>query len=228
MNSQEISHEIRIVIDNKCALDDFLMDFGFSALIFNHFTQHYLLFDTGSNGNLLLHNISRCNVQIKDIKKVVISHDHFDHTGGLSTILNHNPEIEVYVPQDNLPRFKRAFPTIQIHGVSKKIEIEEGVFSSGQLGTYISEECLFLKTLEDGMVLIVGCTHPGLENFIVKARETNTIKAVIGGFHGFNKYSYLEGIDFIGACHCTARINEIRERFPDQFKKICVGSSFSF
>lgn len=224
----EKSFEIRIAIDNKCALNGYLKDFGFSALIYNNITQNFLLFDTGSNGNILIHNLSKHDVHVKDIKKVIISHDHFDHTGGLSLILKHNPDIEIFVPYRDLMRLKRVFPEARMHGVDEMIMIEKNVYSSGQLGSRLPEQCLFLQTLDGSLLLIVGCTHPGLENFILKAREIGKIKAIIGGFHGFNKYEYLEGIDFIGACHCTAHISSIQSKFPDQIKRICVGSSFSF
>jgi len=125
-------------------------------------------------------------------------------------------------------RLKRVFPEARIHGVDEMIMIEKNVYSSGQLGSRLPEQCLFLKTFDGSLLLIVGCTHPGLENFILKAREIGKIKAIIGGFHGFNKFEYLEGIDFIGACHCTAHIGSIQSMFPDQIKRICVGSSFSF
>jgi 7,8-dihydropterin-6-yl-methyl-4-(beta-D-ribofuranosyl)aminobenzene 5'-phosphate synthase len=228
MKLHEKSFEISIAIDDKCALNGYLTNFGFSALINNHVTQNLILFDTGSNGNILIHNLSKFNVQIKDIKKVIISHDHFDHTGGLSVILKHNPDIDVFIPHDDLMRLKRVFPEARIHGVDESTMIEENIFSSGQLGSRFTEQCLYLKTLDGDILLIVGCTHPGLENFIIKARDIGKIKAIIGGFHGFNKFAYLEGIDFIGACHCTAHARSIQKRFPDQFKKICVGSSFSF
>ncbi len=228
MKLNEKSFEISIAIDDKCALNGYLTVFGFSALIYNHITQNLILFDTGSNGDILVHNLSKFNVEIKEIKKVIISHDHFDHTGGLSVILKSNPDIDVFIPHNDLMRLKRVFPEAKMHGVDERTMIEENVFSSGQLGSHFSEQCLFLKTLDGGILLIVGCTHPGLENFILKGREIGKIKAIIGGFHGFNKYSYLEGIDFIGACHCTAHASSIQKRFPDQFKRICVGSSFSF
>lgn len=228
MKSQEKSFEIRIAIDDNCALNGYLTNFGFSALIFNHLTRNFILFDTGSNGNILIHNLSKCNVHLNEINKVIISHDHFDHTGGLSVILKHNPRIDVFVPYNDVIRLKRVFPGARIHGVDERTMIEENVFSSGQLGSRLSEHCLFLKTLDGSILLIVGCTHPGLENFILKAREIGKIKALIGGFHGFNKFDYLEGIEFIGACHCTAHVSSIQKMFPDQFKRICVGSSFSF
>ena len=73
----------------------------------------------------------------------------------------------------------------------------------------------------------MGCTHPGLENYILKAQEMGDIKAIIGGFHGFNKYSYLDGIDIISPCHCSIHIDEIQKRYPNQFRKMCVGDSFT-
>ena len=99
------------------------------------------------------------------------------------------------------------------------MEIDQNIYSSGQIGKSIKEQALLLKTRNNEIIILVGCAHPGLENFIMKAQEVSKVIAVIGGFHSFQKYSYLEGIDFIGS---------IQKRFPDQFKQICVGNSFSF
>ena len=109
------------------------------------------------------------------------------------------------------------------------VEIEHNVFSSGQFsGTFTPEQCLILKVNDGKVVLLVGCAHPGLEQFIIKARKLGDIKGIIGGFHGFRKFDYLEGIDFIGACHCTQYINSIKTKFPNSFHKICVGSTLKF
>ncbi len=228
MKSQDFSFEIVIVFDDKCAKNGFLTGFGFSALIFNNFTQNYILFDTGGNGNTLIQNINKLNIDLIKIKKIIISHDHFDHAGGLSELLRRNSKFEIYVPNDDKEYFKRSYPESKIHGISELIEIEKNIYSSGQLGTHLKEQALFLRNRDDKIVLIVGCTHPGLENFILKARKTKDIKAIIGGFHGFREFSFLEGIDFLGPCHCTVHIKAIQERFPNQFRKICVGNSLIF
>lgn len=228
MTIKEFSFTITNVFDNICAKNGYLTGFGFSILIFNNFSQNYLLFDTGGDGNILVHNIKKINTDIRKINKIIISHNHFDHAGGLGEILRRNPKCETFVPKDNKSYFKRSFPESKIHGISELIEIEKNVYSSGQLGTQSKEQALFLKTKDNQFVVIVGCTHPGLENFILKAQKTNDIKAVIGGFHGFNKYSYLEGIEFLYPCHCTQNIGSIQKRYPNQFKKICVGDSFKF
>ncbi len=228
MTIKEFSFSITNVFDNRCAKNGYLTGFGFSALIFNNFSQNYLLFDTGGSGNILIHNINKIKIDLLKINKIIISHNHSDHTGGLSEILRRNSKCETYVPNDNKIYFKRLFPELKIHGISELVEIEKNVYSSGQLGTHSKEQALFLKTKYNQFILIVGCTHPGLENFILKAHKTNEIKAIIGGFHGFRKYSFLEGIDFIIPCHCTQNIEDIQKRFPNQFKKICVGDSLKF
>ncbi len=229
MNSN-YSFEIKIVYDNICHEKGFLMGFGFSALIYNHFTQNYLLFDTGGKNEVLFHNIKKFNVELSDIKKVIISHSHFDHAGSLREIYNRNPEIEIYVTKSDEYAFKSAYPEAEIYGASSLMKIEKNVFSSGNFDwSHINEHALFLKTIEDEIIILVGCAHPGVEHFILKAKEMDyEIKAIIGGFHGFRKYSYLKDIEIIAACHCTRYRDEIKSKFPNQFKQICVGTSLIF
>ncbi|MFO7794736.1 MAG: MBL fold metallo-hydrolase [Promethearchaeati archaeon] len=226
MNSNR-SFEISILFDNKCFKEGFLTGFGFSALIYNSYTQNYSLFDTGGDGRVLLHNLQQFDVETDIIKNVIISHSHFDHSGGLSHVVAQNPEVKIFIPKANLKSFQRKYPQQNIVGVSKPHEIETNMISSGQIGSSIKEQSLYLKKERD-FFIIVGCTHPGLENFIMKARDMGKVKGVVGGFHGFRKYSYLEGIDIIGACHCTSHIEAIKKRFPNYYKKICVGDRILF
>lgn len=220
--------EITIVHDDRCIEPGFRGGFGFAALIANKNTGHYLLFDTGGDGRVLLHNLQQVNVKPEQIDKVIISHNHHDHTGGLKAVYSQNNNLKIYVPQANSRRFERTFSEAKVTGITDLKKIEEKVLSSGQFGSFIKEEALYLETEEQEIVIIVGCTHPGLENFIVKARELGNIKAVIGGFHGFNKFSYLEDIEIIGACHCTRHLKEIKQQFPDHYQRTCVGTTFTF
>jgi len=207
----------------------FLTGFGFSALIYNFFTNKFLLFDTGGNGNVLLHNIQKFNLNISQIEDIIISHNHSDHVGGLNLIYQLNPKIKIYVPVKNSNSFKRSFPEANIVGILETKELDENIFSSGQIGDFsIPEQALFLKTKEKKTILLVGCAHPGLEHFILKSQQLGEIKAIIGGFHGFNKFTYLKNIEIIGACHCTQYITNISKLYPSQFRKICVGDSFLF
>ncbi|MFX1410766.1 MAG: MBL fold metallo-hydrolase [Promethearchaeota archaeon] len=225
----DLSFEISITYDNKCLEEGFLPGFGFSSLIYNHFTGNYLLFDTGGKSNILIHNIRRFNIDISQIKKVIISHNHHDHMGGLEEIQKFNPKMEIYVPIDNLKAYEKRFRMAKVYGISDLFKIEQNIYSSGQLGgSFIKEQAIFLKTRKNKIVIVVGCAHPGLEQFILKAMQIGKVIALFGGFHGFNKFSYLNGIEIIGACHCTQNINAIREQFPEQFQRVCVGNTFFF
>ena len=175
MNSN-FSFEIKIVYDNRCHEKGFLTGFGFSALIYNNFTGSYLLFDTGAKSDVLINNIKKFNVDISDIKNVVISHSHFDHTGSLREIYVKNPNIIIYVPFGNENGFKSAYQNARINSVSNLLEIEKNIYSSGQFKwSHIYEQALFLKTKESEIIIIVGCSHPGLEKFILKAKTMGRI-----------------------------------------------------
>jgi 7,8-dihydropterin-6-yl-methyl-4-(beta-D-ribofuranosyl)aminobenzene 5'-phosphate synthase len=63
---------------------DFLGEHGFSVLI-EHNGNTYL-FDTGQ-GHTLPHNVKCGGVELDRIEAILLSHGHFDHTGGLPWVL---------------------------------------------------------------------------------------------------------------------------------------------
>ncbi|MDD5286806.1 MAG: MBL fold metallo-hydrolase, partial [Desulfuromonadaceae bacterium] len=71
-----------------------LGEHGFSALI-EPSQGEPLLFDTGQ-GLTLLHNARRLNKDLTKVRKVVISHGHYDHAGGLSPLLTECGPKEVF------------------------------------------------------------------------------------------------------------------------------------
>jgi len=66
-----------------------LAEHGFSALIdiYKGKEKHRILFDTGSNENVVLYNADLLGLDLSDIEAVVISHGHQDHTGGIVNVL---------------------------------------------------------------------------------------------------------------------------------------------
>ena len=95
--------KLKILYDNK-ARECFKPAWGFSCLVE---ADEKILFDTGWDGNLLLYNMRRFDINPGDIDKVVISHDHWDHAGGLSYILNEIGNVEVFVLKSFSMRLKR-------------------------------------------------------------------------------------------------------------------------
>lgn len=47
-----------------------------------------ILFDVGGDGNTLLHNMEKLDINPDDISKIILSHGHYDHTKALPDFLN--------------------------------------------------------------------------------------------------------------------------------------------
>ena len=201
---------ITIVFDNE-APSKFKSDWGFSCLVETSSTT--LLFDTGANGDILLENMKKLNIDPQKIQVVMLSHDHWDHTGGLSKILSVNPNVIILKPT-----FSMA-----------PMEIYPKLMTTGILHSWsgIKEQSLICKT-DKGQLVITGCSHPGLEKIINVAKKFGNIYAVIGGFHGFDKFDALKGISIIMPCHCTSHKQEIQKLFPDAYEAGGVGKKLEF
>jgi len=64
-----------------------------------------LLFDTGQ-GDLLQHNAPQLRVSLADIEAIVLSHGHYDHTGGLDKALATAPKARLFLhPAALAPKF---------------------------------------------------------------------------------------------------------------------------
>ena len=99
-------YRITILCENSAGpISGTLGEHGFSALI-EPSQGEPLLFDTGQ-GLTLLHNARRMNKDLAKVQNVVISHGHFDHTGGLLPLLTECGPKQVHAhPGIFTPRFR--------------------------------------------------------------------------------------------------------------------------
>lgn len=202
---------VRIVYDNE-AKTGFRPDGGFSALI--ETAAGTLLFDTGASADLLSYNLGRLGVQRAQIDRIVLSHEHHDHTGGLPAVLQH--DTAVYVPHSFTRNLKAAIAReAKLVEIAAPDELLPGIHTTGELGSGIREQSLVLETRK-GVVVVTGCAHPGLEAILAVAANYGELYGVIGGFHGFAQLELLRLLGLIAPCHCTAQKRAIHARYPAQ------------
>jgi 7,8-dihydropterin-6-yl-methyl-4-(beta-D-ribofuranosyl)aminobenzene 5'-phosphate synthase len=207
--------KVTIVYDNEVEKEGLVEGWGFSALVQAENTSP-ILFDTGADSPTLLHNMRGLGIFPEGIGTIVISHAHGDHTGGLSGILEVNKDAEIYVPAS----FWVTIPGRKVITVTGPLQISEQVFSTGELEGI--EQSLALKT-DKGILVLVGCSHPGVGNIIDAASRFGEVYGIVGGFHGFHDFDRLSGLSLIGPCHCTQYKSEIRQLFPQQCVKCGAG-----
>lgn len=204
--------KLRIVYDNE-AKEGLESDWGFSCLI--EAEGRKILFDTGASSEILSHNMLRLGIRKEDIEIIALSHEHWDHIGGLDAALHQNAT--VYIPGSFTRGAKKRIEekAAEVLEISGPADIVPGVHTTGELGAGIKEQSLVLETKGDkGVVVLTGCAHPGLETILEAAKGFGELYGAIGGFHGFAKLKLLEGLKMVMPCHCTVRKEEIMKMYP--------------
>jgi 7,8-dihydropterin-6-yl-methyl-4-(beta-D-ribofuranosyl)aminobenzene 5'-phosphate synthase len=230
---------ITIIFDNHACRQDLETGWGFSCLVSG--AEKTILFDTGP-GEALLGNMEKLEIEPGGIDTVVLSHIHPDHTGGLESFLEKNPEKAVYLPESFPRDFKER---IKAHGakvvkVGKAMEICDNVWSTGQLGKWTKEQSLVIQT-DKGLVVISGCAHPGIVNIIKAAKDLmkDEIFLAIGCFHlewavkgkiekNISVFEQSE-VKYVGLCHGSGeRAKELfAEHFGRNYIKVGAGKKIT-
>lgn len=219
---------ITVTFDNNQYKDGLKTSWGFSCLIKG--AVKTILFDTGGDDSILLENMKKLEIDSEEIDLIVLSHIHGDHIGGLGGFLRINPKVYVYLPKSfplSLKRNIEKYGT-KVVDVQKPIQICKGIYSTGELGTWIIEQSLIIHT-DKGIVVITGCAHPGIVKIVEKAKDIikDDVLLVMGGFHLGNKNSkQIEtiisslknmGVKYVGPCHCSG--DNARELFEKEYQK---------
>jgi 7,8-dihydropterin-6-yl-methyl-4-(beta-D-ribofuranosyl)aminobenzene 5'-phosphate synthase len=97
---------LRCLVDNN-TLDaaSYKTEFGVSFTI--QTTAGRILFDTGLSGSVLVHNAVRMGIDLREMNALILSHAHYDHTGGLQAFMQYSqPGLPLYTHPDIFrPRF---------------------------------------------------------------------------------------------------------------------------
>lgn len=93
------------LLDNLVYKQGLKAEHGLSFLL--EIEDKRILFDTGQS-DLFLHNATKLGILPETIDAVILSHGHYDHTGGLYPFLRENTKAKVYA--------KEAIFTPKFHG----------------------------------------------------------------------------------------------------------------
>ena len=267
-----------LIEDHKNKTMDLYYQHGISMLIEDG--DDKLLFDTGRDGRFIdnynnLVNKYNKNISMDDLKTVVISHAHNDHSGGLLRLLNEKKGLNLYVGKgffegkfritedgrtcyisnpltysdakklanqvtiidndllqltDNIYIVRQFKKTNDIETIPANfvLNINNEKFEPDQ---FADEVAIAVKTPK-GIVLCVGCSHPGVINIArsVSEKLDSKIRAIIGGTHltkctmerlDFTVAEFRKmDLDLLAVSHCTG--DENIERLRTEFKDIFV------
>ena len=229
---------MKIIYDNNKNSSTCRAPWGFSAYI----EEYKLLFDTGGNGRILLENMKKEGVDIDEIKYLFITHEHWDHIGGIDSVLELNKGMIIFVPSSFSKHFiddlKSMCKSVVVCDKKPK-RLFDNIYTTGILGEEIPEQTLVID--DSFPKVITGCGHYGIENIVKISKKiiNKDIKYAIGGFHLLHKQKdeILQtiktlkelGVKKVLPTHCTGNlaIEMYKDSFADNYIEGGVGSKQS-
>jgi 7,8-dihydropterin-6-yl-methyl-4-(beta-D-ribofuranosyl)aminobenzene 5'-phosphate synthase len=140
-------------------------------------------------------------------------------------------------------KFGTAFPGANIQLVDKTTEVAPGItliaLVSDAPGTKELKELSLAIDTPDGMVLVVGCSHPGIEAIVAEAAKINPhVHLIAGGFHlvvaqdpAIEKVTTAlhdtYKVDYIAPGHCTGEptFAALQKAFGDRYLYAGLGTT---
>ena len=215
---------MKIVFDNYEVCSSCQSLWGFSA----YFPEYKLLFDTGSNGRVLLKNMQKTGVDVNEIEYLFISHSHWDHIGGIDSIIELNPDITLFAPASlskHLLHDLKSMVKELVVCTKKPMQLFDNLYTTGLLGSEMPEQSLIIDAQMPEVV--TGCGHYGIENITKVAKDFlgKDIVRVAGGFHLLRSddakiQQTIEqlkemGVLYANATHCTG--DKVMQLFSREF-----------
>lgn len=203
------------LMDNNKRNDYFKSEHGLSFLI--EFDNMKLVFDTGQSGDFLT-NASLLDKDLSDIDALVLSHNHYDHTGGVLSLAQKIDSLKIYTG-------KNFF--------SEKGKIVEGKFF--YIGSPFKEEdlhkyhCKFSVIehstfISENIELIPSVISKKDTNFVIKEgddyRPDYFTEEIIILLHTSNGIALITGCSHNGIFNI---IDNVKEKYPNKEIQLILG-----
>lgn len=215
-----MSTHITLLVDNEVTSPQLTAAWGFSALVERRDEEGdaRVLFDVGWDGDLLLDNAAALGIDLEGLDALVLSHEHWDHAGGLPRLLRalERPPRRVVVPTSLSRRQRLEIANrggVEVLLGTPGASVAPGIRSTGTLPSPEGQppEQALLIDGPRGPVLLTGCAHPGVSALLRAAEEP--VVGLIGGLHDHSDMALLAGLDPLIPAHCTQHKQLVLESF---------------
>jgi 7,8-dihydropterin-6-yl-methyl-4-(beta-D-ribofuranosyl)aminobenzene 5'-phosphate synthase len=241
--------KIQILMENKTYRDGLVAEHGLSLLI--DAGNRRILFDAGASP-LLMHNIHQLSVDPETVDTVIISHGHFDHTGGLPAFLAANTKAKVYIHKEAFHNFfgeeegklDKITCGIRWNSAEKEAVLKRAILTDGALwlnedmvisGTipvasdFVPTEPFYIKE-EDGSICQDDMAH---EQFLaIRDRDAGGVHLIAGCSHTgtLSAIRYAAKLfpgepilSLTGGFHMYSTTEERRQKAIDELIDQCPG-----
>jgi 7,8-dihydropterin-6-yl-methyl-4-(beta-D-ribofuranosyl)aminobenzene 5'-phosphate synthase len=240
INGIESPVTVRVVYDNYVKVDGLTPGWGYSIVIEG--LDKDILFDVGADGGIFESNFRKMGIDAEKIDFLVLSHEHGDHTEGISAFVGLKKNIPVIMPNSFSESFKKKMAGFGLEPllVKEPVKICNYLYSSGEFSGPVPEQALILNS-KLGLIVMTGCSHPGIVEMLEEIKSTfkKNIYMVFGGFHLLEKSDgemkkIIDGMKALGvikcgATHCTGvpQTEMIKKAFGVNFIELGVGNTFT-
>lgn len=125
---------LTVLVENCVFKESLRAEHGFAAWV--ETPAGNVLFDTGQT-DALIHNAKLLGIDVSTTKAIVLSHGHFDHTGGLLPAMESSPSAKVYLKRSALEN-KLSMRTCTLREIG--IPGKESLIGFGSRVVFVEED----------------------------------------------------------------------------------------